>query len=65
MIQSQLLLTIMSDKTLDFYQIYYKEEQRDYLYDFAIPYFNRKVTPYFENSLIKTLVTMFLHVSSR
>ncbi|HEY8935047.1 MAG TPA: hypothetical protein VIM65_07490 [Cyclobacteriaceae bacterium] len=46
----------MSEKTLDFIQIYYKEEQIGRLYDFAIPYFNESVTPYFENSVIADLV---------
>lgn len=47
---------MVSTKTLDFYQIYYKESQLSQLYDFAIPYLNREATLYFENSLIAALV---------
>lgn len=58
----------MHGKTLDFYQIYYKEEQRNQLYDFAIPYFNREISPYFENSIIKSIVPSstadFISISS-
>ena len=46
----------MKNKTLDFYQVYYEEEHRKELYDFVIPYFNNKLTPYFENSAIQSLV---------
>lgn len=46
----------MTNKTLDFYQVYYEEEQRQELYDFAIPHFNIALTPYFENSVIQSLV---------
>lgn len=42
--------------TVDFYQIYYKEEQRPKLYPFATPYFNETLTPFFENSVIAELV---------
>ena len=41
---------------IDFYQIYYKDEQLSELYDFAIPYKNLTLTPYFENSVICELV---------
>lgn len=44
------------DKSLDFYQIYYKDEQLTELYDFAIPYRNHTLTKYFENDVIKDLV---------
>lgn len=44
------------DKKLDFYQIYYKDEQLTELYDFAIPYRNEVLTNYFENSVIADLV---------
>lgn len=44
------------DKKLDFYQIYYKDEQLTELYDFAIPYKNEVLTNYFENSIIADLV---------
>lgn len=42
--------------SVDFYQIYYKDEQLAHLYDFAIPYRNQTLTPYFENSVICNLV---------
>lgn len=42
--------------TLDFYQIYFKDEQLKVLYDFAIPYKNHSVSDFFENDVIKTLV---------
>lgn len=41
---------------LDFYQIYYKDEQLSELYNFATPYFNKDLTLYFENSAICELV---------
>lgn len=41
---------------LAFYQIYFKEEQKKELYDFAIPHLNQTVTDYFENSVIADLV---------
>lgn len=44
------------DKKLDFYQIYYKDEQLTQLYDFATPYKNETLTNYFENSVIADLV---------
>lgn len=43
-------------RTLDFFQIYYREEQKEHLYPFAIPHFNDTVTDYFENSIIADLV---------
>lgn len=43
-------------KTLDFFQVYFKEEQKERLYDFAIPYFNETLTDSFENSIIADLV---------
>lgn len=46
----------MAAKTLDFYQIYFEDSQLEKLYDFAIPYKNETVTPYFENSVIAELV---------
>jgi hypothetical protein len=45
----------MADQ-IDFFQIYYKEEQRSNLYQFATPYFNDTLTPFFENSVISDLV---------
>lgn len=42
--------------TLDFFQIYYDEKQKDSLYDFATPHFNETITHYFENSIIIDLV---------
>lgn len=44
------------DKTLDFYQIYFKDEQKEKLYPFAIPYKNEILTDYFENDVIRRLV---------
>jgi len=44
------------DSTIDFFQIYYRDEQIKELYDFAIPYKNLTLTPYFENSVICELV---------
>lgn len=41
---------------VDFYQIYFKESQLADLYPFAKPYFNEKLTVFFENSPISTLV---------
>lgn len=37
-------------------QILYDEKQREELYPFAIPYFNEKLSPYFENSVIADIV---------
>lgn len=45
-------------KTLDFFQIYYKEDQLKKLYSFAKPIYNQAPTPYFENSVIASLVPM-------
>lgn len=42
-------------KSLDFFQIYYQEEQKEFLYDFATPFLNQTLTPYFENSVIAAL----------
>lgn len=38
--------------SLQFHQIYYKDEQLKELYDFATPYRNEVVTDFFENSVI-------------
>jgi hypothetical protein len=46
----------MADRRIEFYQIYYKLEQADKFYPFAIPYFNPSITPYFENSIIANIV---------
>ncbi len=35
-------------RTLDFIQILYKDEQKEEIYDFATPYLNTVLTPYFE-----------------
>ena len=43
-------------KSISLYQIYYKDEQKEQIYDFAIPYFNTVLTPYFENAVISELV---------
>jgi hypothetical protein len=42
--------------TLDFYQIYFKNEQLIELYPFSTPHKNEDCTDYFENSVIQTLV---------
>lgn len=42
--------------TLDFRQIYWKDEQLPALYPFANPYRNETLTPFFENSVIADLV---------
>lgn len=39
-----------------FYQIYFKDEQKEKLYPFATPYKNETLTPYFENQVIAELV---------
>lgn len=41
---------------IDFYQIVYKDEQIKECYDFAKIYYNKQVTPYFENSVIAEVV---------
>lgn len=41
---------------VDFYQIYFKESQIESLFPFAKPYFNEKLTVFFENSVISQLV---------
>lgn len=46
----------MDGKSLEFYQIYYKDDQLKSLYDFTIPHYNPTLTPYFENSVIASLV---------
>lgn len=43
-------------ESLAFYQIYYQDDQKAELYDFATPYFNSGLTPYFENYIIADLV---------
>ena len=44
------------DNEISFFQIYYNDSQLTELYDFAIPYKNLTLTPYFENSVIAELV---------
>lgn len=44
-------------ETVEFYQIYYKEDQKSILYPWSIPYFNDGLTVFFENSIIKELVS--------
>lgn len=41
---------------LSFYQIYFKEEQKEKMFPFAIPYENINLTIFFENSVISDLV---------
>jgi hypothetical protein len=41
---------------VDFYQIYFHEGQKSLLFPFAKPYFNEKLTVFFENSVISQLV---------
>lgn len=43
-------------RTLDFYQIYFKDNQLTELYNFATPYFNETLTPFFENDVIARIV---------
>lgn len=43
-------------KTLNFFQIYYDDAQKDSLYDFSTPYKNETLTDYFENEVISRLV---------
>jgi hypothetical protein len=38
----------MVKRTLDFFQVYYKDDQLPQLYNFAKPIFNQALTPYFE-----------------
>lgn len=44
--------------TLSFTQIYFKEEQKAQLYDFATPYENTSLSHYFENAVIREVVPM-------
>lgn len=46
----------MERSLLDFYQIYYRDEQHERLYDFAIPFRNEHPTPFLENDVIRSLV---------
>jgi len=46
----------MSKATLDFYQIVFKDEQKEKCYPFAKIYFNTTLTDYFENQVIADLV---------
>lgn len=41
---------------MDFYQIYYREDQLKHLYPFARPYYNEGLTIFFENSILAKLV---------
>jgi hypothetical protein len=43
-------------QSLAFYQIYYRDDQRGELYDFAVPYFNDGLSVHFENDVISHLV---------
>lgn len=45
--------------TLNFTQIYYKDDQLNKLYPFATPYKNETLTDYFENDVIARLVPTF------
>jgi hypothetical protein len=45
----------MAEK-IEFYQIYFKPTHLPALFPFAIPYYNATLTPFFENSVIKTLI---------
>lgn len=40
----------------ELYQIYYREEQKEELYPFAIPYYNEGLTIFFENQVIVDVV---------
>ncbi|MBA4056190.1 MAG: hypothetical protein C0490_15855 [Marivirga sp.] len=46
----------MVKKTLDFFLTYYKGGHLTKLYSFAKPIYNQTLTPYFENSIIASLV---------
>jgi hypothetical protein len=50
------LPTECAGMSLDFYQIYFEDEQRKECYDFAKPYRNDTYTDFFENSVIQMLV---------
>jgi len=43
-------------QTLDFYQIFYRDEQRQHLYDFSTLYHNNKPTLFLENEVIRSVV---------
>src|SRR5690606_17347322 len=45
------------DPIVEFRQIYYKEDHLKHLYPFAKPYFNDKLTIFFENDPIRDIVT--------
>lgn len=45
----------MAEK-IEFYQIYFKPTHLPVMFPFAIPYHNHTLTPFFENTPIKTLV---------
>jgi hypothetical protein len=47
---------MLSNRSLDFFQIYFRKYQTSQLYDFAKPIFNKLPTPYLENSVIANLV---------
>lgn len=42
---------------MEFYQIHYHEIQKENMWPFAIPYFNNELTIFFENEVIRKLVT--------
>lgn len=44
------------EMSLIFFQIYFKAEQKESLYDFAIPYHNPGLNEFFENQIIADLV---------
>lgn len=46
----------MAYKTIAFHQIYFKEEQKEQMFPWATPYFNDRLTPFFENTIIAELV---------
>lgn len=41
----------------EFYQIFYHESQKDNMWPFAIPFYNENLTIFFENEIIRKLVT--------
>lgn len=43
-------------RSLDFIQIIYKDEQKEYCYPFSRVFFNKHLTSFFENSIIEELV---------
>lgn len=43
-------------KSIAFHQIYFKDDQKGQFFDWATPYYNDRLTPFFENTVIAELV---------